>query len=136
AARMIRNQREQIAVLKAFGYGNVTIAGHYLALSGVVVVLGSVVGLVMGVWLAALVAELYQEFFRFPWLEFRLRPQVALMGIVIAGGATLLGTFGAVRQAYRLPPAEAMRPEPPARYRRTLVERLGIRAFSQPVRII
>src|SRR5690606_8226361 len=28
AARMIRNQREQIAVLKAFGYGNATIAGH------------------------------------------------------------------------------------------------------------
>lgn len=136
AARMIRNQREQIAVLKAFGYRNATVAGHYLMLVAVVVVIGSGAGLALGLWLASLVAGLYQEFFRFPWLEFRLRPQVALLGIGIAGGATLLGTLGAVRQAFRLPPAEAMRPEPPARYRRTLVERLGIRGFSQPARII
>jgi len=34
--------------------------------------------------------------------------------------------FGAVRKAVRLPPAEAMRPEPPASYRKALVERIGL----------
>ena len=33
----------------------------------------------------------------------------------------------AVRRAVRIPPAEAMRPEPPARYRRSVLERLGRR---------
>ena len=34
-----------------------------------------------------------------------------------------LGAQSAVRRAVRIPPAEAMRPEPPARYRRSMVER-------------
>ncbi|MDH3784280.1 MAG: FtsX-like permease family protein, partial [Acidobacteriota bacterium] len=51
--------------------------------------------------------------------------------------AALIGAVGAVRQAVRLPPAEAMRPEPPATYRATWVERLGLRRFlSQPARIV
>jgi len=36
-----------------------------------------------------------------------------------------------------MPPAEAMRPEPPARYRKTIIDRLGIaRMLSQPTLII
>lgn len=136
AARVIRTQREQIAVLKAFGYTRLDVALHYLQLVLVVVFIGSVVGLLLGVWMASGMARMYQEFFRFPWLEFRLRWSVALLAIVIAGGATLLGVMGAVLRAFRLPPAEAMRPELPARYRATLIERLGIHGFSQPVRMI
>ena len=136
AARVIRTQREQIAVLKAFGYTRLDVALHYLQLVLVVVFIGSVVGLLLGVWMASGMARMYQEFFRFPWLEFRLRWSVALLAIVVAGGATLLGVMGAVLRAFRLPPAEAMRPELPARYRATLIERLGIRGFSQPVRMI
>ncbi len=136
AARLIRTQREQIAVLKAFGYDGFTVAGHYLLLVLVVVLIGALAGVLLGVWLAGGLAGLYQDFFRFPWLEFRLRPAVALTATGIAGGATLFGTLGAVYRAFNLPPAEAMRPEPPARYNRTLIERLGIRGLSQPMRII
>ncbi|MCH8542242.1 MAG: ABC transporter permease [Alcanivorax sp.] len=136
AARLIRTQREQIAVLKAFGYDSRTVALHYLLLVMVVVLVGSIAGVLLGVWLASGLASLYQDFFRFPWLEFQLRPRVAVAAVLIAGGATLLGTLGAVRSALKLPPAEAMRPAPPARYRRTLVERLGMRHLSQPSRII
>jgi putative ABC transport system permease protein len=43
---------------------------------------------------------------------------------------------GAVRRAVRLPPAEAMRPEAPARYRPALIERLGLsRWFSASFRM-
>ena len=43
----------------------------------------------------------------------------------------------AVRRAVRLPPAEAMRPEPPASYRESLLERAGLRGLlSQPARMI
>ncbi|ROQ20724.1 putative ABC transport system permease protein [Marinimicrobium koreense] len=136
AARLIRTQREQIAVLKAFGYDSLTVAGHYLMLVLVIVLIGSILGVLLGTWLASALAGLYQDFFRFPWLEFRLRASVALTAIVIAGGATALGTLTAVYRAFRLPPAEAMRPEPPTHFRRTLIERLGIRGLSQPTRII
>lgn len=136
AARLIRTQREQIAVLKAFGYHSTAVGAHYLLLVLTVVAIGSVVGVALGTWLASGLAGIYQEYFRFPWLEFRLRPAVALSAILIAGGATVIGTLSAVYRAFRLPPAEAMRPEPPARFRRTLIERLGIRWLSQPARMI
>ena len=49
----------------------------------------------------------------------------------------MVGALGAVRRAVRLPPAEAMRPEPPAMYRRSVVERLGLgRLLSQPARMV
>lgn len=48
---------------------------------------------------------------------------------------TLLEPYGG--RAAALPPAEAMRPEPPTVYHATLVERLGLqRWFSQPTRML
>jgi len=136
AARLIRTQREQIAVLKAFGYSRWAIGGHYLALIALVIALGALLGVALGAWMAHGMAVMYQEFFRFPWLEFRLRPGVVSAAIILAGGATLIGALGAVRAAFRLPPAEAMRPEPPASYRRLAIERwLGPR-LKPPSRII
>lgn len=136
AGRLIRTQREQIAVLKAFGYRALSIAGHYSSLVLAVVLLGSVLGVILGAWIASALAGIYQDFFRFPWLEFSVRPTVVVMAVAIAGSATLLGTLNAVYRAFSLPPAEAMRPEPPASFRRTLVERLGLTWLSQPSRII
>lgn len=136
AARLIRTQREQIAILKAFGYDNLTVALHYLALILAIVIAGSVAGLLLGYWLAGAMSVMYQDFFRFPYLEFRVRPAIAGAAVLIAGGATALGSIGALRSAFSLPPAEAMRPEPPARYRHTVVERLGIRWLSQPARMV
>ena len=135
-ARLVRTQREQIAVLKAFGYNSVMVAGHYLAFTLSIVVVGAVVGILLGTWLASGLAGIYQDFFRFPWLEFRLRPAVVITAVLIAGGAAIAGTLSAVYRAFRLPPAEAMRPEPPAHYRRTVIERLGVHWMSQPTRMI
>ncbi len=135
-ARLIRTQREQIAVLKAFGYSRWAVAGHYLALVALVIALGGLAGIALGAWMAHGMALMYQEFFRFPWLEFRLRPGVAAAALFYAGGATLLGTLSAVRAALRLPPAEAMRPEPPASYSHSPLEAWVGRRLSQPSRII
>jgi putative ABC transport system permease protein len=43
---------------------------------------------------------------------------------LVAGG---LGAATAVRRAVRIPPAEAMRPEPPARFRRSIIETPALR---------
>lgn len=137
AARVIRTQRAQIAVLKAFGYGDATIAVHYLLLVLSVVAIGSIAGVLAGAWLADGLATIYQEFFRFPFLRMRVRPVLAATAIAIAAAAAAVGALAAVHAAFRLPPAEAMRPAAPARYRRTVVERLGIGRFvSQPTRIV
>ncbi|MEO2090454.1 MAG: FtsX-like permease family protein, partial [Gemmataceae bacterium] len=71
-------------------------------------------------------------FFRFPVFAFALDPAVVLLAVGLSGGAAVLGTLAAVRRAAALPPAEAMKPEPPATYSRTLVERLGLHRVLSP----
>ncbi|WP_258868136.1 ABC transporter permease [Alkalilimnicola ehrlichii] len=66
-----------------------------------------------------------------------MRPNTVLIGIMVTAAAVFLGTLSAVWRAVRMPPAEAMRPEPPANYRETLLERLGVRRYlDQPTRMI
>ncbi|MCC5847326.1 MAG: FtsX-like permease family protein [Verrucomicrobia bacterium] len=121
--RMVRTQREQIAVLKAFGYSNGRIAIHYAQFTGLVVLLGAGAGLWLGARAAHGLAGMYMEYFRFPEIDFRLRGDVLALALLVAGGAALVGAYSAVKQAAALPPAEAMRPAPPPRFHKTLIER-------------
>lgn len=135
--RLVRTQREQIAALKAFGYTNRTVALHYLSFAGVITLAATILGTVVGAWMGRGMTRMYVQFFRFPEFVYELHPAVGLGAAVFAGAAALLGVTTAVRDAARLPPAEAMRPEPPASYRPTFIERLGVEAwFSQTVRMI
>jgi len=137
ATRMVNLQRDQIATLKAFGYTNLDIAIHYTKLILIIVVLGVVAGLVTGIELGKQLAGVYSEFYRFPSLSYELKPSVGLSAALITACMALLGTLLSVRRAAVQPPAEAMRPEPPARYRRSSVEVLGLGRFlSQPTRMI
>lgn len=125
-SRLVGTQREQIAALKAFGYTNLRVALHYLELIGVVVVLGSIVGTLLGWFLGAGMTEEYTKYFRLPGLSYRLEGSMVLLGCGITLGAAVVGGIGAVRMAVRLTPAEAMRPPSPARYHRSLLEVMGL----------
>jgi len=135
--RIVALERGQIAALKALGYTNREVAAHYLALALLIASLGGAIGVAFGSWLGRGMTALYTEFYHFPILEYRLAVKVALQGTAIGLVAAGLGALGAVRGAARLPPAEALRPEPPARYRESLLERAGVkRLLSQPARMI
>lgn len=135
--RLVGTQRDQIAVLKAFGYSNAAVGRHYLGLALAPVCLGAVTGLALGVWLAAGFARVYAQFFQFPVLRYTQATGVLVAAAGIGVGAAVAGALGAVRRAVSLPPAEAMRPEAPARYRRGVLERLGVAArMSLPARMI
>ena len=128
-SRLLALQREQIAILKAFGFGNRQIVFHYLKFAFVMVAAGSLGGAAAGIALGHRLVLLYHKFFRFPDLAFRLDHTALPVAVIVAAGAATLGVFSSVRRAAKLPPAEAMRPEPPANYRPALVERTGIGRF-------
>ena len=135
--RTVSVQREQIAALKALGYTTTAIAGHYTKWALAIGVTGAVIGTASGAVLGSAMMSMYNQFFRFPILEYRLLPAVVIGAVAVSLVAAILGAFGAVRRAVRLPPAEAMRPQPPARYRESWVERAGLKPlFSQPARIV
>ena len=128
-SRLLALQREQIAILKAFGFTNRQIVVHYLKFAFVMVAGATVLGGCGGILLGHRLVELYHRFFRFPELAFRLDHTAFPLALLVSAGAATAGVFSAVRRAARLPPAEAMRPEPPASYRPALVERTGIAHF-------
>ncbi len=136
-ARIINTQREQIAVLKAFGYSHFDVGIHYLKFVLAIAGVGLLLGTGFGVWLGRGLTEMYTRFYRFPLLKFQLGPDVVVAAMLVSSGAAIVGTLGAVRRAVRLPPAEAMRPEPPKTYQASLIERFGLARFlSQPARMI
>jgi len=135
-SRLVATQREQIATLKAVGYPNRTIAAHYLKLVLLIVAAGLVIGVAAGGWMGSLLTGLYAEFFRFPRFEHHVPPNLVVIGGAIALATAVLGTLNAIAATARLAPAEAMRPPAPDRYRRTLLERLGIHAMTPALRMI
>jgi putative ABC transport system permease protein len=130
--RIVSVQREQIAALKALGYTNTEVGVHYYQWGIAVAFLGIAIGLASGIWLASSLVRIYNNFFRFPVLEFRIAPHILATAILVSIVTALLGTRGAVRRAVKLPPAEAMRPQAPAHYRVSLIERMGLGAWLSP----
>jgi putative ABC transport system permease protein len=136
-SRLVNTQREQIAVLKAFGYGNASIAAHFLKLALVIVTIGILLGALLGWYYGFKLASLYAEFFRFPVFSYEMNPMVIATAVLISYGAACVGALRAVQKAVVLPPAEAMRPEAPARYHPGLFERVGLqRSLPLATRII
>ena len=136
-SRIVAVQRGQIAILKALGYGNLQVALHYLQWALVVAIAGALLGVVAGAWLGLGMTRMYTAFFPFPILRYHLSGRLVLAAVAVGFGAGAAGALGAVRRTLRLPPAEAMRPEPPATYHRGWLdtERLR-RLLTQPTRII
>ena len=131
-SRLVATQRDQIAVLKAFGYGSGTVGGHYLKLALVPVLAGSAAGSAAGLWFATGLAKVYARFYQFPVLRYEPEPGIVALAILIGGGSALFGAWDAARRAMALPPAEAMRSEAPARFRRGWLERLAGRRLASP----
>ena len=135
--RIVSVQREQIATLKALGYPRLSIALHYTYWALAISLTGTLIGTACGALLGRGMLSMYNDFFRFPVLEYRLDPVVVAGAVVLGVVAAVFGARASVGRAVRLQPAEAMRPEPPAKYSASLVERLGLRRLlSQPARII
>jgi putative ABC transport system permease protein len=121
--RALAIQRPQIAALKALGYSNRELGWHYIKFALVIAASGSLAGTGLGMWLGSAMMTMYSEYFRFPVFEYRLSIDVAIGALAMSLVVGALGALSAVRRAVRIPPAEAMRAEPPARYRRSVFER-------------
>ena len=71
--------------------------------------------------------------FPLPRVLLSARMDAPFWAVVVSAGTSLAGTLQAAARAGRLPPAEAMRPEPPARYRRLWTENSIVSWLLSPV---
>ncbi len=135
-SRLIATEREQIGLLKAFGYSDAAVGWHYLKFTLIIVVVGVLLGFAAGALLGRLMTVLYADFFRFPFLYYRPSPSDFAIAALATTAMGVVATWRAVRRAVKLPPAEAMVPAPPTVYRRSLLERLDpVGVFGQPTRM-
>ena len=125
-SRLVRLQREQIAQLKALGYTSWQVGRHYLNYALVIMGAGIALGILAGWRLGHIMLGVYTQLFHFPELQFQLDQSALVMALLVSVAAAVLGVAGAVWLAVKLSPAEAMRPEPPADFKPSLLERLGV----------
>ncbi len=130
--RVVQLQRGQIATLKAVGYRDREIALHYLQMVTLIVFFGAALGLALGALLGKGMLGLYAQYYRFPALTLQLPARLLATAVLASFGAGVLGALATVRHIARLPPAEAMRPEAPAIYRRSWLERIGFARLLGP----
>lgn len=125
-SRLVATEREQIGLLKAFGYTSLAVGWHYLEMVLVLAGVGLVGGFALGIWIGRLMAELYMVFFSFPFLFYETSLAVFALASFVTLATVAVGALSSVRTAVRLAPAVAMVPSPPVRYKHSLMERLGL----------
>ncbi len=116
--RLVETERDQIGIMKAFGYANHEVGAHYLKFVIVIALAGAVVGWGGGLWLGKLIAGIYQTYFHFPFLVFVAEFGTFAIALAVSGAAAALGAIAAVRSAIALSPAVAMRPPAPPKFAR------------------
>ncbi|MEZ4406980.1 MAG: FtsX-like permease family protein [Polyangiales bacterium] len=124
--RVIRTQREQIAALKALGFGPWTLGAHYLKFSLLVSGVGALLGVGLGRFLGGQMMAMYQPYLRFPVLRFELDPRLVVLAVGVSLVASVVGVWRSLSAVMKLPAAEAMRPEAPANYNAQWLDRLGL----------
>jgi putative ABC transport system permease protein len=131
--RLVQQQKDQIATLRAFGYRRQEIAVHYLQFIAIIVFVGACLGLLVGWRMSWWMVEQYAAFFRFPAISYQPSPHQAAFAISIGLSAALLGGFSAIYQAVQLQPAVAMRPDPPKAFGTSWLDRLGLGPAISPM---
>jgi putative ABC transport system permease protein len=111
-SRMVQAQRPQIGVLKALGYSRWAVMRYYLLYSGLIAVIGAILGFALSYPVGQAFAGAYAAEFGLPFItaHFHLAAGLEAVGITLVV-ALLAGSFPAWASA-RIAPAQAMRFDP------------------------
>ena len=121
--RMVEEDRTQIGTLKALGFRNIQILMKYLIYAASASLIGCVIGTLLGFWVfPSVICLAYGILFDMPKVILSYRIGYAVLGTVIATGATVLATYFAVRRSLDDVPASLMRPKAPEEGGRIFLE--------------
>ncbi len=135
--RMVQSEREEIGLMKAFGYTNVEVGAQYFKLVLAIAIGGALAGCLLGIAGGRGLIHIYVSYFKFPFLVFQLDPTSFVTGVSVSILAASAGGLLVLRSVFALTPAAAMRAPAPADYSRT--KKLGHlmnRFLDQPSRMV
>ncbi|MFT6456629.1 ABC transporter permease [Pseudophaeobacter arcticus] len=117
-SRMVQAEREEIGLMKAFGYTNFEVGSHYFKLILAIALGGALIGCLAGIASGRAMVGIYSLYFKFPFLVFRLDPASFVTGVTVSVVSASAGGLLVLRQVFALTPASAMRPPAPPDYSR------------------
>lgn len=110
--RQVRAQRPQIGLMKAVGYSSRAVVGHYLVMALIIGVIGSVLGVAIGIPLEYAITGAYAGELGIPLVQTQVHLDLVVMGVLISLAVVTLAGLGPARSSARLAPATAMRLDP------------------------
>lgn len=123
--RMIEEQRTQIGVLKALGYGNASIMGKYLFYAGSAAAIGAVIGCIGGTWLFPKVIWTgYGIMYSMGEIEYFFDFPVAALSLAAALLCSVGAAYFSCRHELQSVPANLIRPKAPKSGKRIFLERI------------
>lgn len=135
--RMVQAERLQIGLLKAFGYTNREVGWHYFKFILVIAAGGAAIGCLLGILAGQQMAQFYTEYYKFPFMVFRVDPASFLLAFAASVVAASLGGVVVLQGVFALTPAVAMNPPAPADYRNSLQISGAFKALlDQPTRMV
>ena len=122
--RMIDEQRGQIGILKALGYGNGVIAAKYMFYSGSAALLGALTGFFIGCKVFPVVIwNAYTMMYDFSdTVDYVISPSLALISLAVAMICSMGATWISIRQDFKVAPSQLIRPKTPPAGKRILLE--------------
>lgn len=136
-SRLVDAEREQIGLLKAFGYRDRDVARVYLRMAAAIGLGGAVMGGAAGGALGAAIVDLYRAYFRFPVLSVHFHWTAYMIASAVSVTAAAAGSLAAVRRVVTLAPTVAMQPPQPTVYAVGVLDRMtALDAFDQASRMI
>lgn len=125
-SRLIAMHRAQIATLKALGYSSIKLLIHYFQLVTLILLIGIIPALLVGTYLGQVYASMYEDFFRFPKIDFKLSITTVYLTLMVGFIPGWISAAGSLLKVFSLQPAEALRPLGPPSFQRNLIDRLGL----------
>ena len=110
--RVVRSQRPIIGVMKALGYSDRTVLGHYLTYAAVIGSLGGAVGVLAGSVLSGVITRAYTGEIGVPYTTSTFHPALAGLAVGVSLIAVTVAAWRPARRSAQLPPALATRIDP------------------------
>ena len=111
-SRMVQAQRSQIGVLKALGYSRWAIMRYYILFSGIIAIVGSVLGVALSYPGAMAFGQMYAIELGLPSVAVKFHLDAAIQAVGLSLFACLLAGFFPARASVRVTPAQAIRFDP------------------------
>lgn len=123
--RMVEEQRTQIGVLKALGYGSGAIMSKYVIYSGLAAVLGCIFGFCLGTWgFPEVIWIVYGIMYRADAIVYVFDWKLALISVIVSLVCSVGTTWLSCRVELGNNAAQLMRPKAPKAGKRVFLEKI------------